>query len=169
MNLAIRYLLDAQVDDDMDIHLCGLLHACFSEHGVETFKLKRYYHELPKHRWIIEDKGELVAHLAAHEKTFTHEGKEHAFLGIAEVCVAKTHRGHGLVKAMLKQLEKDFPSFNYAILLGDKGVYGSSGYKAASNVYFPDISTEASEDVMVKCFNSFTWPTGNIEIEGKSF
>ena len=97
------------------------------------------------------------------------KGKEDAFLGIAEVCVARTYRGRGFVKAMLKQLEQDFPNFNYAILLGDKGVYSSSGYKTVSNVYFPDVSTKANEDVMVKCFNNFTWPTGIIEIKGMSF
>ncbi len=169
MNYEIKYLPDAAVDEAMDLKLRKLLHACFSENESNDFEHKRYYHELPRHRWIIEADDALIAHVAAHEKRFSTQATIHAFLGIAEVCVAKAHRGKGFVKAILKKLELDFPEFTYAILLGDEQVYGSSGYETVSNIYFPEVSDTPSNDTMVKCFRGASWPKDRVTIEGVTF
>ncbi len=164
--MTILYLPDTQVDDALDLELRDLLSVCFGD----AFREKRYHYELPAHRWLVRDEGKLVAHLAIHEKTFEHEGEHTLFLGVAEVCVAPSHRGRGLVRAMLREAERAFPATPFAILLGDKGVYGSSGYAAVHNVYFPYHQTDRpADDVLMKPLGDKAWPTGQVTIEGPSF
>ena len=162
----ISYLPDARVDERLDTDLRTLLSGCFGD----AFKNKRYHFEPPMHRWLVRDEGQLIAHLAVHDKTFEHEGATTPFLGIAEVCVAPSHRGRGLVKEMLKAAEVQFAEVPFAILLGDAGVYGSSGYHTVDNVYFPYESADVpTEGVMVKALGSAAWPEGKITIEGPPF
>lgn len=164
--MTLTYLPDAHVDDTLDSELRILLTDCFGD----AFKDKRYCHELPVHRWLVRDEGKLVAHLAVHDKTFEHEGTHTLFLGIAEVCVAPSHRGRGLVKRLLAEMEARFSAAPFAILLGDEGVYSSSGYATVHNVYFPyKSSAEPAEGVMVKALGSASWPEGKVTIEGPLF
>lgn len=160
------YLPDAHVDEALEAELRALLSLCFGK----DFRDKRYHHELPAHRWLVRDEGALVAHLAVHDKTFEHAGETLPFLGVAEVCVAPSHRGRGLVKAMLREAETMFSTVPFAILLGDKGVYGSSGYRSVQNVYFPfEKMGKPNEDVMVKALGLEAWPQGKVTIEGPPF
>ncbi len=162
------YLPDAQVDEPLETELRALLSLCFGD----AFRDKRYHYELPAHRWLVRDEDALVAHLAVHDKTFQTEddGASVPFLGIAEVCVAPSHRGRGLVKAMLQEAEMHFRAVPFAILLGDPGVYGSSGYRLVGNVYFPyETTDEPTPDVMVKALGSEVWPEGKVAIEGPPF
>lgn len=166
MPLTPAYLHDTQVDGALDAELRGLLTRCFGE----RFENKRYEYEMPPHRWLVRDGGVLVAHTAAHEKVVKSGGTALAFLGIAEVCVAPSHRGRGLVRAMMGELEKHFAGFPFAVLLGDPGVYGSSGYRPVGNVYFPFEETgEPNTGVMVKALGSQAWPTSKVTIEGPPF
>lgn len=160
------YLSDIDVDTSLDTELRTLLSGCFGD----AFKNKRYHYEMPAHRWLIRDEDRLVAHLAVHDKTFEHNGSSTPFLGVAEVCVAPSHRGRGLVWTLLREMETRFNAVPFAILLGDAGVYGSSGYHTVHNVYFPyESADEPAGDVMVKALDSSTWPTGEVTIEGPSF
>jgi predicted N-acetyltransferase YhbS len=162
----ISYLPDTQVDDALDTELRTLLTRCFGD----VFKDKRHYYELPAHRWLVRDEGELIAHLAVHDKTFEHEGTNIPFLGIAEVCVAPSHRGRGLVRAMLQAAETQFSTVPFAILLGDPGVYSSSGYHMVDTIYFPDRDAEnPNPDTMVKALGAAAWPSGKVVIEGPPF
>lgn len=162
----ISYLPDARVDEQLDADLRTLLSGCFGD----AFKNKRYHFEPPTHRWLVRDEGQLVAHLAVHDKTFEYAGTITRFLGIAEVCVAPSHRGRGLVKRLLGEMEARFSTAPFAILLGEAGVYGSSGYDTVHNVYFPYDSTDApAEGVMVKALGSAAWPSGKVTIEGPPF
>lgn len=164
--MTILYLPDAKVDDTLETELRTLLSLSFGD----AFKNKRYHFELPAHRWLIREEDVLVAHLAIHDKTFQSEGKSIPFLGVAEVCVAPSHRGRGLVKAMLREAEARFRTVPFAILLGDPGVYASSGYRLVGNVYFPASDAgKPSPDVMVKALGHDDWPEGHVTIAGPPF
>lgn len=154
----MTYLLDEAVDQALDAKLRALLSLCFGN----GFKHKRYAFEMPSHRWLVQEKDELVAHLAVHEKTFQSDGKSTPFMGVAEVCVAPSHRGHGLVKAMLREAETHLSKAPFAILLGDQEVYESSGYRSVDNVYF-------SFENAAKPLDSSPWPQGKAVIEGPPF
>ena len=162
----IQYVADRDVDMTLDIKLRALLAQCFGE----AFSDKRYCFEMPPHRWLVYAGDELAAHLAIHEKVFTAKGSKEAFIGVAEVCVAPPHRGQGLVKAMLKDAEAHFPNTSFAILLGESGIYGSSGYAPVNNVYFPyENASLPNEDILVKKLRNSPWPTGKVIIEGPPF
>lgn len=166
MSLTPSYLRDTQVDDALDAELRVLLTRCFGK----SFENKRYEYEMPPHRLLVRDEGVLVAHAAIHEKVLKHEGKALPFLGIAEVCVAPSHRGRGLVRLMMRELEAHFTGFPFAVLLGDPGVYGSSGYRAVSNVYFPyEGMGKPNTYAMAKALGSRPWPVADVIIEGPPF
>ncbi|MEE9319270.1 MAG: GNAT family N-acetyltransferase [Granulosicoccus sp.] len=162
-------LPDSQVDDHLDLKLRRLLHGCFSEHGFFSFEDKRYNHEQPSYRWLIDQGSHLAAHLAVHEKSFHLAHGSRSFIGIAEVCVAKPYRGHGLVKAMLALAEKHYAHVDYSILLGEIGIYKSSGYFYAANVIFPDTSPEPVRGALVKCLSASEWPDESVNIPGPGF
>jgi len=162
----VHYLPDSDVDDALDSKLRALLGLCFGE----SFKNKRYCFEMPPHRWLVYDDSEIAAHLAIHEKVFKVEGKEEPFLGVAEVCVAPAYRGRGLVREMLKNAEDHFPTAAFSILLGERGIYGSSGYLPVDNVYFPYKNADVPDnDVLVKALKNAPWPEGKVVIEGPPF
>lgn len=166
MSLIPFYLPDEQVDETLDAELRTLLSLCFGK----EFEHKRYAYEMPPHRWLVRDKGVLVAHVAVHDKTFQSGEKRVPFLGVAEVCVAPNYRGRGLVKIMLRHAEARLGSVPFAVLLGDPEVYGSSGYRTVGNVYFPHEGTgQPNTGVMVKALRSQLWLAGKVTIEGPPF
>lgn len=166
MPLTPSYIRDAQVDDALDAELRALLTRCFGK----SFEHKRYEHEMPPHRLLVRDEGALAAHVAVHEKVLKSDGAALPFLGIAEVCVALSYRGRGLVREMIRELEAHFEGFPFAILLGDPRVYGSSGYKTVGNVHFPFEKTgQPNTGVMVKALGSQSWPLDEVTIEGPPF
>ncbi len=163
---SIRYLPDAEVDEKLDRTLRTLLTVCFGK----IFRDKRFCFEMPPHRWLAWEQGEVVAHLAVHEKTFQQEGHTVPFIGVAEVCVAPPYRGRGLVKAMLKEAEAHLADHSFAVLLGDPQVYGSSGYQPVVNVYFPAKDGERpNPDALVKALGRNPWPEGRVVIAGSPF
>lgn len=166
MPLTPAYLHDIQVDDALDAELRALLSICFGN----EFAHKRYCYEMPPHRWLVWDEGALAAHVAVHEKVLKSGGEVLPFLGVAEVCVAPSYRGRGLVRALMKEVETHFSGFPFAVLLGDPGVYGSSGYHSVGNVHFPYEKTgQPNSDGMVKALGSRAWPAGEVTIEGPPF
>lgn len=162
----MTYLPDDAVDGALDAELRALLSLCFGD----EFKHKRYAFEMPAHRWLVREQDKLVGHLAVHEKTFEYDGTGVPFIGIAEVCVAPSHRGRGFVRAMLGEAERHFSAVPFAILLGDPKVYGSSGYRPVGNVYLPFKDTaEPNPGVLVKPLGSSPWPRSAVVIEGPPF
>ena len=162
----IFYLPDAQVDACLDLKLRHLLSECFKQSPLMA---RRYFNEPPPHRFLIDRGDHVAAHLAVHEKAFQTNETVEAFTGIAEVCVAPAYRGRGLVRAMLKLAEAKFSEYAYSLLLGDSGVYGSSGYHRVNNVYFSDVSTAPNPDVLVKCLAEKPWHKARVTVEGPTF
>ena len=161
----VHYLADTDVDAALDAQLRALLSECFGN----VFKDKRYCYEMPPHRWLIRaEDGTLAAHLAAHDKVFRSADKRVPFTGVAEVCVAPEYRGRGYVRALLAAAEAH-TSAPFALLVGDAGVYGSSGYRTVDNVHFPAKHPDPHPDVMAKALRGEAWPEGGVVIEGMPF
>ena len=161
----ITYLHDDDVDAALDLKLRQLISTSFEQTPLMD---KRYFNEMPQHRWIVKAGDELAAHLAVHEKVFRVKDREEPFIGIAEVCVAQSYRGQGLVRKLLAQAEAFF-ELDYSILLGDERVYGSSHYFRVHNIIFPDVSAEPRDDVLVKCLNAKPWFQQIATISGPTF
>ncbi|MCH2161787.1 MAG: GNAT family N-acetyltransferase [Phycisphaerales bacterium] len=169
-------LPDDQVDVELDRQLRGLLSRCFTDPGDEVFHERRHFTEEPRHRWLVRQDDELVAHVAVHDKTVQSESGSIHLLGIAEVCVAPECRRRGLVGRMLQRvhawgLDREF---DVAFLFGKVQYYGSSGYRAVPNplrVTNPngEVIEKVFPNAMVRPLASKAWPDGLIDLCGPEF
>lgn len=161
----IYYLKDADVDSDLDTRLRYLLSECFD--GV--FRSQRFASEQPAHRWLMTDGHNLVAHVAAHEKTVSCIQGVFCVLGISEACVSSAYRRQGRLSLLLKEAH-DFGAkheFDFALLFGYARFYTSSGYHPVSNLC--DENGEAYHDVMYASLNGQTWPQERVRLDGLRF
>jgi len=174
----LEYIEDRNVDAALDADLRKLLSTCFTGKINEVFLHQRFFSEMPAHRWLARDSdGQLVAHLALHDKIFGTTAGDLRVGGIAEVCVIPSHRGQGLVRGLLAlsdewMIKEGVP---FGTLLGNHGVYGSSGYRKADNLlrYFVPSTGEWREEslsgFLIKPFGTIPWPSGLIDLRGPKF
>lgn len=175
----IRYIADADVDQELDLELRRLLSTCFTKPQDEVFKHRRYFHEPPAHRWLLRsEEGTLIAHLAMHERTLTDAGHHYLVGGMAEVCVHPAHRGRGHAKALVEQAHQWMREHGYTFsaLFGDPRYYASSGYVAATNLFcdMPDedghLTPARPHGALVAQLTSVPWPQSDIAyLPGGSF
>ena len=175
---AIEFIEDAVVDAELDRQLRSLLPVCFNSPGGAIFADRRYFHEPPRWRWFVRGApGELIAHVAVHDKVIGTTAGERRIAGIAEVCVHPGHRGHGLVRELLATAHpwlaaRDIP---FAMLFGNDFVYSSSGYQKIANPIrhqLPENGSWVVESVwgaMVKPLRPIDWPSGEVDLRGPKF
>ena len=97
-------------------------------------------------------------------------------IGIAEVCVAPTHRGQGLVRGLLSAVH-DWGvghGFGFATLFGRPEIYASSGYRPCPEGVMvvdggPDPVFRPPGDFLIRPLASSTWPTGVVDLRGPVF
>jgi len=176
--LPIEYVEDRKVDAALDAELRALLSSCFTGEANEVFRHQRFFNEMPAHRWLIrDDEGRLVAHLAVHDKSIGISSGRLRVGGIAEVCVAATHRGQGLVRQLLTLAHEWMASqgIGYSTLFGDSRVYSSSGYRNVKNpVRYLDPKTgkrqtQPLDNFLVKALTAAPWPKGAVDLRGPKF
>lgn len=174
-DISIIFRLDADISATEDGELRRLLRACFP---YETALItRRYVRQAPAYRWLVRNpSGELIAHLAAHDKIITVAGQKIRIAGIAEVCVASTHRGRGLVHRMLATAHAFLGAqcIPFAMLFGHPHVYTSSGYTVIANTIH--CTTPILQHVnpfkgrpMVHRLGAEPWPQGPIDLRGPTF
>jgi len=174
----ITYVSDASVDAALDHELRELLAACFTKPEDRVFKERRYFNELPAHRWVIRDEaGALVAHIAVHDKRlFDDRGGVHRTGGIAEVCVHPSHRGRGYVKLLVAAAHDWMRAegFVFSVLFGISRNYASSGYLPVDNLFL-DANAHAAatrakaSGALAVAFTPLAWPEGEAHLPGPSF
>ncbi len=171
----VSYRRDEAITDREDRQLRDLLFSCFTYNP--TFLTRRYLRQCPEHRWIVKnDAGEIVAHAALHEKTIGIPSGDLLVGGVAEVCVASTHRGLGLVKALLQTIDEWLQArpIDFAMLFGDPEIYASSGYLPMRNELRAANSLSRHWNPfcgkpMIKCLSPHPWPAGVIDLRGPTF
>lgn len=171
----INFIEDAEVDAVLNEKLIKILSGCFDNQPL--FKERRYYKEMPGFRWYIEENGQIIAHTAVHEKNILVGDQKIKIGGIAEVCAHPEYRGKGLVKLLLKNVDRWLVgnNYKYAMLFGDKNVYGSSGYFNIDNqIKYVDYETkevkiEISNCAMVKTLAGEPWLEGLVDLMGPTF
>lgn len=154
--ISVQYIADDEVSISLDRELRSLLTTCFTRTQDDVFRHRRYWKEPPAHRWIMRSaEGDLVAHVAAHDKTCAVSphgagSGELRIAGIAEVCVHPSSRRRGYVKEILGVSHHDLErmEFDFAALFGNPEVYRSSGYLLANNPvqYYSD--TDGTEETV---------------------
>jgi hypothetical protein len=169
-----------------------LLTVCFTRPQDDVFRERRYWKEPPAHRWCMRNAGgDLIAHVAAHNKRFTVcderagtdvAGEELRVAGIAEVCVHPAARGMGHVGEMLgvahSALER--MGFQFAALFGNPRVYRSSDYRISGDpVRFLDDGDNTWKTMrfdgrengafMWRPLLREDWPQGTIDLRGPKF
>jgi predicted acetyltransferase len=171
--MKIEYIEDKFVDENLDEKLRLLLSGCFiNGNDASVFQSRRYYNEVPQHRYLVWDGSTLAAQIAVHEKKVCINEDEISVCGIAEVCVASNYRGQGLVKLMLKSIHRDRKNAGdqFSLLFGDSEVYASSGYACAENVAILDEHNQwvKAESVMALGLNR-EWPKSDVKLIGRAF
>jgi predicted N-acetyltransferase YhbS len=175
--IKVEYLPDSSVDDALDAQIRELLTTCFTKPEDVVFRDRRYFVEPYPHRWVIRDsRGVIIAHVGVHEKTVEADGRTFQIGGIAEVCVHPEFRGLGFVKAMLACVH-DWLSrheFDFAVLFGDPGIYGSSGYVEVNNLVHDDMTPSGEKCTsqslaMVRLLSETPWPAGRVYLPGPKF
>ncbi|MCJ2376787.1 GNAT family N-acetyltransferase [Vibrio sp. ZSDZ34] len=165
--MSVKYIKDSDVDETLDSQLKALLSQCFTKPEEARFKTQRYYNEMPKHRWFIEDieQGILVAHLAIHEKIVIEGDTAYPIGGVAEVCVHPDYRGLGYVNQLVESAHKWMKQqrFEFSMLFGSDEIYRSSGYVRVANVSLcPDYHQGSQQytpiSVMVAPLQNQRWP-----------
>ncbi len=174
--IQITDLPDEAVDVELDAALRRLLSSCFTGPKDGVFRDQLFFREAPRHRLLVHRDGELVAQVAAHDKTADSEDGSIRLLGIAEVCVAADCRGQGLVGRMLEAahewgIEREFDA---AFLFGEAKYYASAGYRPVHNplrVTNPngEVVEKVFANAMVRPLASNTWPDGLIDLRGPEF
>jgi predicted acetyltransferase len=176
--MQLEYIEDRNVNAELDAELRDLLSTCFTGKTNEVFSHQRFFNEMPAHRWLARnDEGQLVAHLALHDKIVGTSAGDLRVGGIAEVCVVPSHRGQGIVRRLLAlsdewMIKQDIP---FGILLGSQQVYGSSGYHHTDNVlryHVPSTGEWREESIsyfLIKQFGKVAWPSGLIDLRGPKF
>lgn len=174
----IVYHHDSQITPAQDEALRALFRACFKRE-LAYLERQRFFRELPPHRWMIFDEDEnVIAHIAGYDKIL---GTKHGLLpviGIAEVCVSPAYRGRGLVRSILSEIHDwaRAQGFDWSLLFGSHGIYGSSGYRRINNpIRALDHETgewdvETVEYALVRQLNDdAVWPNGTIDLRGPHF
>lgn len=145
-------------DEQLDSEIRRLL--CESFPHVERFATQRFNTELPTRRFMLRRAdGELVAHVAMHEKEFEHNGQRYTFCGVAEVMTDKRFRRRGLMRFVLARALAHYRErMDFAILMGRKEHYGWAGFKDVTNVYaFDDDPERERHNPMVLPMRKSEW------------
>lgn len=171
----IEYVPDAAVDPLLDDKLRKLLCLCFTKPGDRVFK-RRYLHEPPQHRWLMQDDEMAIAHIAVHEKYVVVDKIKYPIGGIAEVCVHPNHRGKGYVKHILAAIEIWLLSqkVELTVLFGNPKIYASSGYRPVTNLFHDGENSQGkpsfeSVKAMAKPLANRAWFTTEVYLPGKTF
>lgn len=175
-NFIIQFIPDENVSATLDEQLRKLLVICFPDEKI--FATQRFLYEKPKYRWFVfNERSEPVAHTALHIKSIKTDVDEHAFGGIAEVCVHPDYRRRGLVHALMNKVDEFLKNekIPFAILFGEGKIYHSSGYKEITNEirHFDPKSNkwivEINKDGKYKKLLDLNWPQGQIDLQGPMF
>ena len=186
----IEELTDADTSESLDREIRDLLCLCFTGPEDGVFRRRRYWKEPPAYRWVMRNAGgDLVGHLAAHDKTvevvdgpYAEVGRKLLIAGMAEVAIHPAARGMGHARELLgvahPSLERK--GFHFGALFGRPEVYRSSGYRIARNVvrYYDDSREGWSEAVfdganggafMWRPLTRADWPEGKVDLRGPKF
>lgn len=171
----VKYIKDQKVSRELDQKLRDSLYKCFPRR--EIFKHQRYYKEMPQHRWYLEDKNKIIAHVAVHEKEILNKQKLIKIGGVAEVFVLPDYRKMGLAKLLLEKAHQwmENNKIPFSMLFGKPKIYRSSGYFVIENeIRYFDYQEkkwhcEKIPDAMAKLITGKKWPDGKIDIQGPTF
>ena len=194
MHHEVFYVADADVTAVLDAALTSLLSTCFTKPEDKVFQTRRYFHEIPAHRFLIPSDeqtqsvsaaefSDVAAHLAVHDREIAASAGSYPCGGISEVAVAPRYRRRGLARRLLETALECMKErgLAFALLFGDPAVYESSGFRAAANVIcYRDYATEekrrevfgrttGSAAFMYRPLSGHDWPQGEIDLQGYGF
>jgi len=156
----VFYVPDSSVTSELNLALIDLLSTCFTKPQDAVFRRRRYFHEMPAHRFLIpapENRGRrpeaftaLAGHLAIHERVIRAGGQDLTCGGVAEVAVAPSYRGRGFARVLLHRAHAwlEERGFDFAILFGDPELYRRYGYRIAENgIRYLDFGTGVEREL----------------------
>jgi predicted acetyltransferase len=130
--IEFQYVHDSDVDATLDDRLRALLCRCFRKPEDAVFQRRRYFQQMPPHRFFwFGESGEVCGHIAVHDKPVGFGETLLVVGGIAEVCVHPEQRGQGAVRDGLGQVHDWLRGrgVGVALLFGELEIYRSSGYE----------------------------------------
>ena len=174
----VEYLADEEINAEDDHRLRSLLSACFKGPDDNCFKHRRYFQEIPRHRWLIRAGNvAIIAHDAVHDKVLTSSEGDLRIGGVAEVCTHPDYRRRGFCKILLSTAHAWMVAQGtaFAMLFGPAAHYASSGYVSITNpIHYWDWKRRewvinSLKQAMVCPLAGRAWPVGLIDLHGPIF
>ncbi len=158
--------------------ITALRNACFPDHQQD----RSYYKQLPHFRYLVYDAHQLVGHMGVDHRVISVGGTVLRIFGVIDLCVAASHRRHGIAQHLLATLTTyaHACTVDFLFLLADdQRVYTHTGFVAVSHYcswlriddhtnYGVAVQALANE-VMVKPIGATAWPDGPIDLLGYRF
>jgi len=164
---------------EMTGQLQTLLRASFPE--SEFTQSRTYLKQLPQRRLLAWSHTDLVGHMGIEHRVIGLSTGPATILGVIDLCVAASHRNHGLASAMLNHLERLGREHHIEFLLlfaQDSRLYARHGYHRATNLLRwlkihehrnLGIGEAVLEELMVKPIGARAWPDGPVDLLGYQF
>jgi hypothetical protein len=174
----VEYLADEEINAEDDRRLRSLLSACFKGPDDNCFTHRRYFQEIPRHRWLIRAGNvAIIAHVAVHDKVLTSSEGDLRVGGVAEVCTHPDYRRRGFCKILLSTTHSWMVAQGtaFAVLFGPAVHYASSGYVSITNpIHYWDWKRRewvinSLKQAMVCPLADRAWPVGLIDLHGPIF
>ena len=171
----IEFYREDQVAESDNIKLMTLLQLCFPM--LPSFKVGRFYLERSNYRWLVRDREEIIANAVVHDKIFLANAESLRVAGIACVCVHPAHRGKGLAKALLSEIQEwaSGNGYDFGFLFGKNVIYRSSGYIHCDNDFTfinhrtGEKETKAIDTAHYLPLQNESWPESLIDMQGPMF
>ncbi len=174
----ITHRLEYTLDDPERSALLALLSGCFPG----FFSDRAYFKQLPHARLLGHVDGELVAQVGMDHRVVRVGDAPARVLGVVDLCVAESARGHGHGASLMREVESLASSgaVDFVILFADDHrLYDALGYTLVNRrCRWLAIDEHCSLDVferqldgclMVKPTGLTSWPAGDVDLMGYLF
>jgi ribosomal protein S18 acetylase RimI-like enzyme len=130
--MEIIRLIEFDIEADNHNQITNLRNLCFPENKSNY----SYYKQLPHFRYLAFDNNILIGYLGVDHRVISVGSSVFSIFGIIDLCVAPSHRGHGIATHLLTLLSElaEEKSIDFLFLVAEeKKLYIKNGFKVVSN------------------------------------
>lgn len=175
--IELKRVEEFQLLPEEDAAVRGLLNEAFS-----VYPNRSYYKQPPDFRYLAWDGGCLVGHMAVEHRTINNSGDLLRIFGVADLCVADSHRQKRLASQLLSELSRlglqhriDF----IVLMASGQQLYHRNGFVLVNNpcrwIMISEHTTlgvaqrQIKSTLMVKRLGEKEWGGGLVDFLGPMF
>lgn len=176
--MKIKRIEEYQLTSKTEKEISRLLKDCFSSYPDQ----QSYYKQVPSFRFLAYDEKALIGHLAIHFRIMNIGGLTTKIFGIADLCVANSHRSKNIATTLLNELEVlgQKSNIDFLILVAqDHSLYKKNGFKLVentcrwllinSNQSLGVLHGRIERSIMMKAIGEEKWQDGILDFLGPVF